>query len=50
MPPEEHYRRLERMYRAAPCKAYYTPEVTIGEGTGTAALISMEWAVCGKSG
>jgi uncharacterized protein (TIGR00369 family) len=30
---EGHYRKLERMYAAAPCNAYYRPEMTIGEGT-----------------
>lgn len=30
---EEHYRKLERMYAAAPCNAHYRPEMTIGEGT-----------------
>lgn len=38
MSPEEHYRRLERMYLAAPCNAYYTPEITIGEGTAEVVL------------
>jgi uncharacterized protein (TIGR00369 family) len=30
---DEHYRKLERMYAAAPCNAHYRPEMTIGEGT-----------------
>lgn len=29
----EHYRKLERMYHAAPCNAYYQPRMTVGEGT-----------------
>ncbi len=27
----DHHRRLERMYRAAPCNRLYRPEITIGD-------------------
>ena len=30
---EEHYRRLERMYRAAPINEFFKPEIRIGRGT-----------------
>jgi uncharacterized protein (TIGR00369 family) len=30
---EEHYRRLERMYRAAPINEFFKPEIRIGKGT-----------------
>jgi len=30
---EEHYRRLERMYRAAPINEFFRPEIMIGRGT-----------------
>lgn len=29
---EEHYRRLERMYHAAPCNEYYQPRLSIERG------------------
>jgi uncharacterized protein (TIGR00369 family) len=29
---DEHFRRLERMYRSAPTNAYFRPEIRIGEG------------------
>lgn len=29
---KDHYRRLERMYLAAPCNEVYRPEITIREG------------------
>ena len=29
----EHFRRLERMYHAAPINAYYQPVLKVGEGT-----------------
>ena len=29
---DEHYRRLERMYRAAPANAYFRPEIRIDDG------------------
>lgn len=29
----EHYRRLENMYRSAPCNDYYHPGINISEGT-----------------
>ncbi len=32
MSDETHYRKLENMYHAAPCNAYYTPKLTISEG------------------
>jgi uncharacterized protein (TIGR00369 family) len=30
---EEHYRKLERMYAVAPINRFYTPDLTVGEGT-----------------
>lgn len=30
---EEHYRRLERMYLAAPINEFFRPEIQIGRGT-----------------
>ena len=30
---EEHYRRLERMYLAAPINEFFKPEIRIGKGT-----------------
>ena len=30
-----HHRKLEHMYRAAPCNAFYQPEITIEEGAAT---------------
>ena len=30
---EEHYRKLERMYRAAPINEFFKPEIRIGRGT-----------------
>lgn len=32
MSDEEHYRRLERMYHAAPCNTYYKPQLTVTKG------------------
>ncbi|WP_457651213.1 PaaI family thioesterase [Rhodocaloribacter sp.] len=32
MPDETHFRKLERMYHAAPCNAPYAPRLTIGDG------------------
>ena len=29
---DEHYRRLERMYLAAPANEYFRPEITVDEG------------------
>ncbi len=29
---EEHYRKLERMYAAAPVNAYFRPELKVSEG------------------
>lgn len=29
---DEHYRRLERMYAAAPTNAYFRPEISVGNG------------------
>lgn len=29
---EEHYRKLERMYTAAPCNEYYAPKISISNG------------------
>ncbi len=33
MSTEEHFRKLERMYSRAPCNEYYSPKLTISEGT-----------------
>jgi len=30
---EEHFRRLERTYVAAPCNQYYSPAITVSQGT-----------------
>jgi len=35
---EEHHRRLERMYRAAPANEYFRPEIRIDEGTAEVRL------------
>jgi len=32
MDPEEHYRRLERLYAVAPINRYYRPALTVSEG------------------
>jgi uncharacterized protein (TIGR00369 family) len=32
MPPEEHYRKLERMYTSAPTNQYYAPTLQISQG------------------
>ena len=31
--PEEHHRKLERLYLSAPTNAYYKPAISIGSGT-----------------
>ena len=33
MSSEEHYRKLERMYRAAPINEFFKPSIEIGRGT-----------------
>ena len=33
IPGEEHYRRLERMYLAAPINEFFRPTIEIGKGT-----------------
>jgi uncharacterized protein (TIGR00369 family) len=35
---DEHYRRLERMYRSAPANEYFRPEIRIQEGTAEVSL------------
>jgi uncharacterized protein (TIGR00369 family) len=35
---DEHYRRLERMYLAAPANEYFRPEIQIAEGTAEVRL------------
>ena len=35
---DDHYRRLERMYLAAPCNAVYEPRITISEGAAEVAF------------
>jgi uncharacterized protein (TIGR00369 family) len=35
---DEHYRRLERMYMAAPANEYFRPEIQIGEATAEVRL------------
>ena len=32
MSPEEHYRKLESMYAAAPTNDFYLPKITVFEG------------------
>ncbi len=32
VPDEEHYRKLERMYLAAPINEYYRPSITVADG------------------
>jgi len=34
----EHYRRLERMYAAAPTNEYYRPEISVGDGVAEVRL------------
>lgn len=38
MSPEEHYRRLERMYAAAPINRYYEPVLRISEAKAELAI------------
>ena len=33
--PEEHFRKLENMYHAAPCNIYYQPKLVIARGAAT---------------
>ena len=35
---EEHFRRLERMYLAAPCNEIFRPRITISEGAAVVAI------------
>ena len=35
---DDHYRRLERMYRAAPANEYFRPEIRIGDRTAEVSL------------
>jgi len=35
MNPDNHYKKLESMYAAAPINNFYLPEITISEGTST---------------
>jgi uncharacterized protein (TIGR00369 family) len=32
MPADDHYRKLERLYHAAPINEYYRPRLTVGDG------------------
>jgi len=32
MPHEAHFRKLENMYHAAPCNAYYEPTLSVSQG------------------
>jgi len=36
---DEHHRRLERMYLAAPANEYFRPEIRIGEGRAEVRLV-----------
>ena len=36
---DEHHRRLERMYLAAPANEYFRPEIRIGEGRAEVCLV-----------
>jgi uncharacterized protein (TIGR00369 family) len=38
MASEEHFRRLERLYAAAPTNEYYRPEIRISEGRAEVAV------------
>lgn len=38
MSQEDHFRKLENMYQAAPCNAYYKPRLTVGNGTARLVL------------
>jgi uncharacterized protein (TIGR00369 family) len=38
MNPEEHYRRLERMYLSAPVNDFYHPEIKIDQGKSRIAI------------
>ena len=38
MEPEEHYRRLERMYAAAPINQYFAPLMRVSEGKADVAI------------
>jgi len=38
MPEETHYRKLENMYHAAPCNAYYGPRLKVKEGHASLVL------------
>ena len=35
---EDHYRRLEKMYLAAPCNEIFRPRITISEGAAVVAI------------
>ena len=35
---EDHYRKLERMYLAAPCNEIFRPRITINEGAAVVAI------------
>ena len=44
---DEHYRRLERMYLAAPANEYFRPEIQIAEGTvseGAKSVTEASWS------
>ena len=36
---DDHFRRLERMYRAAPANEYFRPDISIEEGTAEVRLV-----------
>jgi uncharacterized protein (TIGR00369 family) len=36
---DDHFRRLERMYLAAPANEYFRPDISIGEGTAEVRLV-----------
>ena len=40
MPPEEHYRKLERMYSSAPTNRYYAPTLQISQGQAVVTILA----------
>jgi acyl-coenzyme A thioesterase PaaI-like protein len=35
---KDHYQKLERMYRGAPCNEYYRPDIAIARGTAEVSI------------
>jgi len=38
LPPDEHYRRLERMYHSAPINRFFDPHIVVADRTATVSL------------